>query len=289
MRYFWLLLIVASTLSCSRAVYESAESETFNQRVMPYTQAFPKKGESTKRAVILNDNPDTLQLQESRLSKYLIKQGYELVFPDKPGEHVFQTEDLDAKDYRVRDIARLIEKLDSQQSTPLLLIGFGEGGYLTPSIARKVNPENFVVINAGPTSRFNEYESLAADPTQDSVTLKKILRQNRLEDAKALGMILDSIKAYEFGQPLLKGGNNHYWMSYFNDPVVAGISELPGKGWWIIPENYGLIDETSRKLVKGLCQNLPNLNYLRAVGNGNYNNDDEMKWLIEFLDTIIPK
>ena len=63
---------------------------------------------------------------------------------------------------------------------------------------------------------------------------------------------------------------------------------MPGSPtYWMISENYPLISDENKKLAQQVCNRLPYLFYKKLEGQGNYNDEEEMKILVDTIEEII--
>ncbi len=289
MRTLFPILII--TLICAACkTPRLVQQHTFTTelgRVLPYEEVLPKKGKPVKLALIIPDNPDTLDLAQSELARMLIKNSYRVIIPGKPGNDTREKIELDNKNYRIQDINNLLKSIDTAEIRDFVIIGIGEGGYLVPDISYSLAPAPSFVINAGPASPLQEYKNLVSDSIINHGFLNPILAANFVFTKDELAPQIARIEENPFGEPQLFGGSNAYWVSYYEDPLMNRIIKPGGKTYWIISNNYPLISANNKDLAEGICLRLPYLTYKPIKGKGNFNNDEEMKLLIETIEKAI--
>ena len=291
MRHVSFLFIVLSfTIACKGPVVVSNQEFTGpHDRRIPYQEAVHKKNPSKKIAVLLNDNPDTLRLAHSLLVEMLVENEYRVIIPGKPGDDLREQLELDQKDYRVQDVLQLIQTLDSNQQRNLLLIGFGEGGYLLPKIARSARPEFSFIINAGPYSLLTEYEMLLRQPDSNKAILNKLVLKNKLYTVEELAQRVENLKTNETGAPQLSGGSNYYWLSYQRQPLLQDVILIQSPVSWILSEKYPLISKENKIMVEKLAESLPHIKLMELEGKGDFNNKNEMESLTKAIEAVINK
>ncbi len=283
-------LLIITLLFAACKTQRLVEQNTFTtelERVLPYDEVLPKKNEARHLALLLPDNPDTLNLAQSELSRMLVKNGYRVIIPGKPGKNILEITELDNKSYRVQDINNLLKSIDTAGIDDFIVIGIGEGGYLVPDISYTLPPKVSIVINAGPASPLDEYQNLISGKVEDRKFLNSILAANLLFSQAELAAQIKRIEENPYGEPQLLGGSNRYWMSYKEDPLMNRIVTPASSAVWMISQNYPLISAANKNLAKEICSGFSYLSYKALEGRGNFNNDDEMQLLIESIETVI--
>ena len=287
-KVFSLLLGILFLVGCKTPRLVTQQNFTTELgRVLPYEEVAPKKEKEQHLALLLPDNPDTLNLAESGLSRMLVKNGYRIIIPGKPGTDTREKIELDNKSYRIRDINNLLSSIDTSSIEDFIIIGIGEGGYLVPDISFSIPSKAAFVINAGPASPLAEYQNLVYGKIQDYTFLNSVLSANLLFNKGELAEQIARITENPFGEPQLVGGSNAYWISYYEDPLMNRIIKPDGLTYWMISENYPLISDENKKLAMQVCDRLPYLFYEELEGRGNFNDEDEMKLLMERIEEVI--
>lgn len=279
----WILCLACKTPS----VYTARTFTTDFDRVLPYDDIVPKKDVATRLALLLPDNPDTLQLHESPLTQMLINNGYRVIIPAKPGNSLMQKQELDTKNYRLKDINNLLQSLDTSAIDEAIIIGIGEGGYLLPDVKWIMPPKFSIVINAGPASPLAEYENIINKKITDQKFIQQVLSDNFLFTLDELEAQINRIEKMPYGQPQLLGGTNSYWIGYKEDPLLNRIIKPAANTVWIISESYPLISNENKNLARQVCASLSYMHYHTLPGRGNFNNDDEMKALVKKIESLI--
>ncbi len=284
-------LIVALSIFCIGCkTQRSIEQHTFTtemERVLPYDEVSPKKDEARHLALIIPDNPDTLNMAQSELSAMLVKKGYRVIIPGKPGRDVREKIELDSKSNRIKDINSLLSQFDTATFDDFIIVGIGEGGYLTPDISFSKKPKFSVVINAGPASPLAEYENLVTGTIMDQKFFKAVLAANLLFTRAELAEQISRIEDNPFGEPQLLGGSNNYWIGYKQDPLMNRIVRPGNSVVWMISEKYPLISNENKELAEKICDRLPYLNYKQLEGRGNFNDEEEVKILVKSIEELI--
>lgn len=283
------ILLLALLASCKSQL--AFEKHTYMRegsgRAVPYELGLPKE-ESKRMVVFLKDNPDTLVLKDTEMMKYFEERDYNVLIPGKPGESEYQMREMDQKSARVADISGIIYELDSLHQDDLIIIGFGEGGYLTPAVAKNTQALASIIINAGPNSMLSELELLSradtlAGPTAD------ILTQKNISDQSDLYTRVQNIKDNVNGAEQISPASNYYWLSYYDHPLLEDLNNFRLPLYWVVSEDYPLIAVDSKSMITAMCQSYTNMVYEPLPGKGAFGDKKEMETLVEVMDLFLMK
>lgn len=282
------LLLCASLLllaSCkSTVVYRYKNDTSQPYREVPY-QIYKQKKGSSKIALILPDNPDTLNIATSKITVLLKKEGYDILVVNKPGSSLAEIHSLDSRDNRLNDVTSVFQREVANNYDHLVLIGIGEGAYLLPRLSKDLLSDTAIAINMGTKSPLDDYSEWVAS---DSLTNRQvdILNAKNIINTQELEQRITSIFDNEFGSEQLSPNKNHQWLSYAKAPFVEELFAITKPIYWINFDGYAMTSAAHRKEA-ALYSTHYLVNYIELEGSGNLNNEDQMQLLVDTLKTII--
>lgn len=284
-----LVLVIGLLSSCkSQLVFEEhTYMREQSGRAVPYELATPSK-DSKRMVVFLKDNPDTMQLKETKMTEYFKERDYNIVIPGKPGQGDQQKRAMDKKLERVNDVTGIIQELDSLRKDDLILVGFGEGGYLVPAVAQNTRALAAVVVNAGPNSMLTEFELMAKADTVRATTLE-VLEEKNISDQSDLYTRVQNIKEDVNGPEQISPASNYYWMSYYENPVLEDINNFRQPLYFVVSRDYPLLSVDSRSMLRAISKSYTNMEYESIEGKGAFGNEEQMTKLVEQMDLFLMK
>ncbi|WP_417590672.1 hypothetical protein [Owenweeksia hongkongensis] len=284
-KHIFILCCFLLLLSCKTTVVYQDKIDT-NQpyREVPY-QLFKQKKSSSKVALILPDNPDTLNIANAEVTALLKKEGYDILVINKPGSTIQDVHSLDSREGRLADIVSVYQQEIAGQYEHFLLIGIGEGAYLVPKLSHPLQSDTSIVINIGIKSPLHDYsEWVIADSLTPRQT--QILHAKNIVDLDELKTRISNTWANEFGAEQLAPNTNHQWLSYAQAPFIQEIFAVAKPIYWINFDGYAMTSAAHRKEA-ALYSTHYLINYIELEGSGNLNNEEQMLLLVDKLKTII--
>ena len=237
--------------------------------------------------ILLNDQPDSLIFEGSDLIKSLKKRNYSILLPNHPGDIFTEKVALNSREARLDDLTKLIQKHDTSGGKQLVIIGFGEGAYLTPALANITSASRSFIVNAGPYSLIDEYSAFLSLALPDTNTLALLLNSNNLNDQKELQEKVQAIIDGDPGFDKLSNGTDFYFRDYQANPMMLELMKSEQPMYWIISKDYPLVSKESRAFSEELAASLHNVHLVELEGLGNLNNSQEMKQLTEIIESLI--
>ncbi len=280
----WLLLLCPLlALACQNT--RSFQSRTFERsetgRQIPYEIKIPKK-ENGKLVVILNENPDTLLLKDSPLSEYFFKENYSVLIPDKPGQDYFARQAMDNYDDRLYDVTELLFRADSLWENGLILIGFGEGGYLASGLAKSLKPTHSFILNAALQGLLSELQTLAETDTTGKVEV--LMARKNIRSREDLKTRLQNISTDVNGPQQIGPYSNYWWKSYGGKGLMPTLFNITTPATYILSKDYLMISNESLRQAPQFMRNFPNVQFIEMEGNGNFNEEGQMEVLMEIVE-----
>lgn len=279
---FWLVL------SCSnKGVYEKlSHNRQDAARDIPYELMEIK--DSRKLVVFLKDNIDTIEIKETPFESYFTDQDYNILIPGKPGKNEYNIQVLDKKEARLKDLHALISQLDSLRQGDLVIVGFGEGGYLAPELGQLTKANVSLSINAGPFSPVQELTNWSNADTivEEAVAVLKEMNVKSKDDLREK---LQKIEEDPFGEQIFPDQTNAYHISYKEDPLAYKIQYITVPVYFIISKDAPMVTVESQNVLSALSSSFAPIHYAIIPGIGSFNQEKEQKLLIEQMDEFLMK
>lgn len=212
-----LITILFLALACSKSLVISKNAyELRDGYPLKYSLTQAKNATERKLLVLLPDAIDSTQWEKSSLVKYLFDKNYQVLLPQVKGVDYTQQQVLDQYEGRLESIRELLGALHNNNaidtSTHVVVLGMGDGAYLTPQLAQSVKANAFILVNNGPYSFIHELELLLeGDTTQRKVSY---LKEVSLLNVPELNTLFTEIRN---GTPTMKsflGRTSGSWKAY---------------------------------------------------------------------------
>lgn len=255
------------------------------QRQLTYQLSSPKQT-SHKTVVLLNDNPDTLPLAQSFFSRYFLEEGFHVILPAKAGADKMEKRNLDNREARLHDLESLLHSIDSLYNKEVIVMGFGEGGYLAPALGAILQASKVIVVNASAHSPLFEMETMVRNDTFPALLVKRWPALG-IADTAVFAERLQNIKDKRFGLAQLPPSTNNYWMSYYDAPLTDVLARYRGKALWVNFDRYPLLAPSAPPFSKRMAAVFQNITYLTLPGTGNLRNEDESTALLREVKNFI--
>lgn len=286
-----ILIVVAIVLLGSCGQKSAYDGLTFSReeanREIPYELLKAKK-ESHKLVVILKDNIDSTQLKGTDFQEYFTDRKYNIVFPGKPGENENQIRIMDQKKQRLDDLTALIERLDTLRKSDLIIIGFGEGGYLAPQLGQRTQANASLSINAGPFSPLQELETWTKS---DTIILEavEVMKEMDIDSKEDLREKVQQIKKEPYGSQVFPDQTNAYHLSYYKNPLADQVQYIEVPVYFIISKDAGMVTVESQNVLAALSTAFSNIHYAIIPGRGAFTVEKEMELLIDQMNNFLLK
>ena len=271
--------------SCKTTVtYQDKLDEGQPYRQVPY-QLFKQKKPTTKVALVLPDNPDTLNIAQSQITVLLKKVGYDILVVNKPGSTISEIRSLDTRENRLADITSVYQNEIVGRYEHLIILGVGEGAYLVPHLSKYLGSDTSIAINLGIKSPLDDYSEWVI-ANNLSPRQKEILMAKSLNDLDELKQHIYAIWADENGPDQLSPNKNQQWLSYAQAPFVGDLFAMTKPLYWINFDGYVMTSAAHRKEAAPY-QLYHLINYTELEGSGNLNNEEQMQLLVDQLKKIL--
>ncbi len=168
----------------------------------------------------------------------------------------------------------------------LVLIGFEEGGYLLPSLARLLEADTYIAINTGPHSPLRELLIALEDTT---ISTEPFQKAYQAIDEQELLLKTTRLLENPYQEVFLGDRPNAYWLSFYQDPTYPRLTSGFNKGHYLIFENYPLISANNRVLLQSALPKEPQrkVNFAALPGTGNLRSEEEMERLKQKVEAIL--
>ncbi len=278
----------------SEILFVEKEYHISNERgKLPY-KISKNSNNKGKAALVIPDNPDSLKLFQSELIKRLYKMDYQIIFPGKAGAtDPYLWRLLDTKSDRTNDLISLIISLLDNTiigTSSFIIIGFGEGAYLSLAVSNILKPDYTFLVNAGPYSSLTEID-LIVENGEFTEKQKKLLSYLNVSSLKILKERLENIRYSPNEENNLSNGSNKYYRSYDNSMLINDFLANRNQVIWIISGEYPLITKESKSVIQQLlkARTKQKGSYYTIEGEGNFNKKAEDIALTEkILEVLIP-
>lgn len=285
--YFLVLGIAFFLVGCSSASFVSKKIKTTQKLGMEYSisSRAPKKA----LVLILPEVWDTVRLDKSLLATTLLKEGYQVVIPKKPGKNTFEQREFDNYPTRLRDLTYFLDSLNIDDQIPIYALGFGTGAHILPDLQKKTRIKATIGINTGPYSLVQELEFLAASPDSLKFGLDSFISRFDLRNKEFMLAEIEKIKSPRINTAAYFAKHTyHFWNTYYNRPLLSSLELSPSKShsFFILSEKYQYLSESSKSY---MLVSFPGLNVptYTIPGRGNFNKTSEMESLTYKVLSII--
>lgn len=280
---FLACLLFASCSSSIQYVHNTAQSQP--HREVPFLQFQQNKG-SSKIALILPDNPDSINIAQSAIADLLKDEGYNLIVVNKPGSSPQEIHSLDSREQRIGDIVSVFQQEIANQYDHFVLIGVGEGGYLIPYLNSYLDCDTSIAINIGTKSPLHDYsEWVVVDSL--SPRQEQILFEKNIQNLDELKERITNLWSDEYGMDQLAPNTNKQWLSYAEAPFFEEVFAIKHPLFWINYDSYAMTSAAHRKEAALYSRHFL-IDYVELQGSGNLNNEEQMQLLVEKLKEILP-
>lgn len=228
------------------------------ERKIPYELSSPGKHRASLLLVV-PDDPDTTRTAVRDIILSFHDEGYHVLIAEKPGADIYKKRVLDSREERIEDIVKLVNALDSLWSADLVILGYGQGGYLLPALGQRLEPSMLIAVNTGSLSPLAELEYIAAADSL-SESEQQVLNRYGMDQA-SLEERVSTIKNEPYGALQLAPLANHSWLSYYNNPLLNQLPKVDCPVLWINYQDAPLLSAKGEALVKTLISRLPNYQY----------------------------
>lgn len=287
MRKTLLIVFMAGLLfaSCKSSVtYVDNVKTSQTKREIPYQQ-FKQQKPTGHVAIILPDDPDTINISQSAIAQVLKKNGYDIVIVNKPGKSADFIRGMDSRQKRIEDISSVFLSDIVENYQHYILIGIGEGAYVVPFLRHYLGIDTAISINMNPYSPLAGYEQWLIADSISSFQRKILLRKGN-STIKDLKSRIEGVKIGTNAPDRLSPHTNSQWMSYYNNPVYLNVMGSIEPFIWINFEQYPMISAAHQKEA-ALYADIPFSSFITLKGNGNLNNEEQMLLLVEKLKEIL--
>jgi len=285
--FLCVILLIIFLSSCKSGVPFSEKDFNISDSRGSLSYKVSKSGDK-KAVLVIPDNPDSLKFFQSELAKALDASGYRIIFPGKAGAsdpYLWRT--IDNKTDRVDDLVSLVQSevpTEKTDASSLIVIGFGEGAYLSLAVSNILQPSHTILVNAGPHSPYSELVAIA-EKGKFSDQQNEVFPLLNVPSAKVLKERVEYIKEGPGYESSLLNGTNNYYLSYFNNPLLNDFFKNKNEVLWITSEEYFLLSEESKIALRSLVNSRPKpkAKYYNVPGNGNFNRKQEDEALTEII------
>ncbi len=283
---FYLSLLITIT-SCSSSVPYSVQSHEISRARSSLSYKISKKPKN-KTVFIIPDNLDSLKLYQTELAQQLNKQGYRIIFPGKAGTHnPYLSRTLDNKTDRVNDLISLYHSLlykGDIDTSSFIIMGFGEGAYLSVAVSNILQPDCTILINAGPYSPVTEM-GLIAEKGHFTKQQEKIFPLLNVYSPEVLRERIAYVYSGPDDESSFLNGTNKYYRSYMNAPLLNDFLNNRNKVVWIVSEDYFLLSDESKAFIPSLLKTRPVYpgKFYLLEGRGHFNRKKEDLLLTETI------
>lgn len=293
LRFSFLILILLSISSCSSSVEYVVNEYPIPDRAKhgKFLKA-TQNAKSNKFAFILTDNVNDIDWKKNALTLMLKNEGYQIIIPKKYGDDDLEILAYGSKQQRINlsylVYNNLLKTNFIDSASQVILIGFGEGGYLIPELVNKLPINHFFMVNSGKESFIHElYYKL--QEKDNSFIKDELLHHFGIDNANQLRIALDELKVKNDNSRSLGNKMNQDWNSYYNTPSSIELAKIKSNGTLLFSQNYPYVSKSSLYYFELFVKNNPyqTLSMMKIEGRGNFNREEEATRLAKTIKDIL--
>ena len=285
----WLSFLLLFSGSCRtrKNVHHTRHYRVLENRMTMELEIIPAR--SPRGIVMLIPSPFDFfdRKKDNALTEVLHRQGYAVIIAPTHSENNLINKENWSDGLMDAFHQSLNDSLLPSPYQKLFIIGFEEGGNILPRLCRFLKPDLFIAVNSGPKSPLFEVLTALQDTAVD---LKPYVEAyDAIDEAE----IVEKPEAF-FSEPYPSGklGNRSgkYWLSFYEDPTYEALIRANQKGYYILSENYPLINKSSRELLESALPKEPSrkVELIAIPGTGNFEkNEEEMELLVKQVQMIL--
>lgn len=224
---------------------------------IPYVLAKHQKEKAEKVLLILPPELDTLDLIGSDFFQSAYQAGYDILLVNKPRskENLYRQKSLDFKGQRQSDILSTFRSLKAQgviDPQKLVILGIGEGAYISPVIAGSLKADSTILIQGGAFYPFFTLERMGEKDSLNAVEQNYLRQKFKVDSLKQFRRLLVEVRQKKPTDYVLGNYPNIYWMSYESRGLPTEYQSMPGSAFWLFLKDHPLYRESDGNYLKVL-------------------------------------
>jgi hypothetical protein len=244
----FLIIILVFTIGCSKSMVISEQTHALEDGYpLQYTLSEAKHKKGRKLLIYIPDIIDTAHWAKSTLATYLFEENYQILQPQVRGADYSEQTMLDQYSTRIADIEALVASLHEDGTVDtanhLVILGMGDGAYITPKLTQRLQTDAFILVNNGPFSFIYEIETLLeTDTAQAGIN---DLKERTLVNASELRTLLQEIRTQKPTMKTFLGRTTGSWTAYGELRAAEATYLSKSVGLQLMEPNYPFVADAA--------------------------------------------